>query len=52
MGAIDSDAHVLETPKTWAYLDGDNKCYTPFIVTQTHGPELKANDGKNTQQNY
>ena len=52
MGAIDSDAHVLETPKTWAYLDDDYKHYTPFIVTQTHGPEQKANDGKNTQQNY
>jgi len=52
MGAIDSDAHVLETTKTWDYLEGDDKRYTPYIVTQTHGPELKANDGKNTQQNY
>ncbi|NKB20877.1 MAG: amidohydrolase family protein [Alphaproteobacteria bacterium] len=52
MGAIDSDAHVLETTKTWEYLEGDDKRYTPYIVTQTHGPELKANDGTNTQHNY
>ena len=52
MGAIDSDAHVLETPKTWEYLEDDDKRYTPFIVTQTHGPELKANDGRNIQQKY
>ena len=52
MGAIDSDAHVLETSKTWEYLEEKDKRYTPFIVTQTFGPELKANDGKNTQHNY
>jgi predicted TIM-barrel fold metal-dependent hydrolase len=52
MGAIDSDAHVLETPKTWEYLDEENKRYTPYILSQTYGPELKANDGRNTQRNY
>jgi len=52
MGAIDSDAHVLETSKTWEYLEGNDKRYTPLIVTQTFGPELKANDGNNTQHNY
>ena len=32
MGAIDSDAHVLETPKTWAYLDDDNKLSATILM--------------------
>jgi len=52
MGAIDSDAHVLETPATWAYMQGDDRRYLPMIVSQTYGNEIAANDGKNIQRNY
>ena len=33
MGVIDSDAHILETSKTWDYLEGEDKRFTPFIGT-------------------
>jgi len=52
MGAIDADAHVLETPATWEYLEGDDRQYMPMIVSQTYGQEIKSNDGKNIQRNY
>ena len=52
MGAIDADAHVLETPATWEYMQGEDRRYLPMIVTQTHGNDIAANDGKNVQRNY
>ena len=52
MGVIDADAHVLETQLTWEYLEESEKQYTPLIVTQIYGPEVKANDNKNVQKNY
>lgn len=52
MGAIDADAHVLETPATWAYMQGEDRRYLPMIVTQSWGNDIAANDGKNIQRNY
>lgn len=52
MAVIDSDAHVLETPATWDFLAEEDKKYTPMIVSQTFGQDVKANDGVNTQKNY
>ena len=45
MGAIDADAHVIETVQTWSYLDGDERRYTPQLMTQSFGAELLSNEG-------
>ena len=45
MGSIDSDAHVIETPQTWAYMDETDRKYAPMQVTQTEGPESRGLHG-------
>ncbi len=37
MAIIDADAHVLETQKTWEYMEGAEKAYRPRIVTAQNG---------------
>ncbi|MDE0028723.1 MAG: amidohydrolase family protein [Deltaproteobacteria bacterium] len=37
MAIIDADAHVLETNKTWEYMEGAEKAYRPQIVTAQNG---------------
>jgi hypothetical protein len=44
LGAIDADAHVIETVQTW-YLEGDERRFTPQLMTQTFGGELPNNEG-------
>src|SRR5262249_43480240 len=45
MGAIDADAHVIETVQTWSYLEADERRFTPQLMTQTFGSELLSNEG-------
>ena len=45
MGAIDADAHVIETVETWSYLEADERRFTPQLMTQTFGAELRSNGG-------
>jgi predicted TIM-barrel fold metal-dependent hydrolase len=45
MGAIDADAHVIETVQTWSYLEGKEQRFTPQLMTQTHGEPLLSNEG-------
>jgi predicted TIM-barrel fold metal-dependent hydrolase len=45
MGAIDADAHVIETVQTWSYLDQDERRFTPQLMTHTSGAELLSNEG-------
>jgi hypothetical protein len=45
MGAIDADAHVIETVQTWSYLDGDEQRFTPQLMIQSFGSELLSNEG-------
>jgi predicted TIM-barrel fold metal-dependent hydrolase len=45
MGAIDADAHVIETVQTWSYLEGDERRYTPQLMTQSFGADLLSNEG-------
>ena len=52
MGAIDADAHVLETPATWEFMEGEDRRYMPAIVSQTFGTDRLANDRTNLQRNY
>ncbi len=34
---IDADAHVLETEKTWEYMEGSDRKYRPQVVGSTDG---------------
>ena len=52
MGAIDADAHVMETTRTWEYLEGDDRRFLPMIVSQTHGNTILANDATKVQNDY
>ena len=45
MGAIDADAHVIETVQTWSYMEGKDARFTPKLLTQIFGEELKSNEG-------
>jgi predicted TIM-barrel fold metal-dependent hydrolase len=45
MRSIDADAHVLETPATWAFLDGAEREHAPAIVRNEKG-EFWRIDGK------
>ncbi|HEU4345549.1 MAG TPA: hypothetical protein VFU31_28705, partial [Candidatus Binatia bacterium] len=33
MLSIDADAHVIETEKTWDYLEGNDRRYRPVAIT-------------------
>jgi predicted TIM-barrel fold metal-dependent hydrolase len=45
MGAIDADAHVIETVETWSYLEADEQRFTPQLMRQTFGADLLSNEG-------
>jgi hypothetical protein len=45
MGAIDADAHVIETVQTWSYLEGEERRFTPQLMTQSFGAALLSNEG-------
>lgn len=37
---IDADAHVLETEKTWEYMEGTDRQFRPQIVSTTYGSPI------------
>ena len=45
MATIDSDAHVLESPATWEFMDLEFKKHTPMVVTQQSGETKLGNSG-------
>jgi predicted TIM-barrel fold metal-dependent hydrolase len=45
MGSIDSDAHVIETPHTFSYIEEKDKKHTPMVVVQSSGATMHNNDG-------
>jgi uncharacterized protein len=45
MGAIDSDAHVIETLATFDYLDPEYRHLRPRIVRQVEGEHARSNEG-------
>jgi predicted TIM-barrel fold metal-dependent hydrolase len=45
MGAIDADAHVIETMATFDYIEPPYKHLKPRIVRQVEGEHVKSNDG-------
>jgi predicted TIM-barrel fold metal-dependent hydrolase len=46
MGYIDADAHVIESPETWAYIPEADKRYMPLLVNQVWGREVRAEHGR------
>jgi predicted TIM-barrel fold metal-dependent hydrolase len=46
VGFIDADAHVIESPLTWEHMADDDRRYTPILVSQTWGGEVKSNEGR------
>jgi predicted TIM-barrel fold metal-dependent hydrolase len=45
MAAIDSDAHVLETPETWRYLRENEQRHAPFVVVHKDDEYREAQSG-------
>jgi uncharacterized protein len=45
MGAIDSDAHVIETMATFDYIDPAYRHLRPRIVRQVEGEHARSNEG-------
>jgi predicted TIM-barrel fold metal-dependent hydrolase len=45
MGAVDADAHVIETVQTWGYLGDAERRFTPPLMMQTFGERLLSNEG-------
>ena len=50
MPTIDADAHVIETPRTWDYIEGPHKKYTPMVVTRSSGAEERGLQGNLVQE--
>lgn len=51
MATIDSDAHVLESPRTWEFIDKKFKQHTPMVVTQATGEAHYGTSG-NVMKEY
>jgi predicted TIM-barrel fold metal-dependent hydrolase len=45
MGAIDADAHVIETMATFDYIEPQYRHLKPRIVRQVEGEHVKSNEG-------
>lgn len=45
MGSIDADAHVIETPHTFSYIEEKDRKHTPMVVAQTAGVTNLTNEG-------
>ncbi len=45
MKTIDADAHVIETPYTFEFMDESEKSHVPLVVGQTSGPTKLSNEG-------
>ena len=51
MGSIDADAHVIESPLTWAHLAEEDARHAPLILDRSWGPNVKA-DGARAASQY
>ncbi len=45
MGAIDADAHVIETMTTFDYIDPEYRHLRPRVVRQVEGEHARSNEG-------
>jgi predicted TIM-barrel fold metal-dependent hydrolase len=51
MKTIDADAHVLETPYSWDFMEESEKAFTPMVVTYAAGQQKLSNEG-NVQKEF
>jgi predicted TIM-barrel fold metal-dependent hydrolase len=51
MPTIDSDAHVIESERTWSYLADNEKRFAPMVLQQHAGQFAQTNRG-NVQKEY
>jgi predicted TIM-barrel fold metal-dependent hydrolase len=50
LNVIDADAHVIEQPYTWSFMEEDERKYEPMIVNFASGPEQQGSNGNIQQQ--
>jgi predicted TIM-barrel fold metal-dependent hydrolase len=50
MGSVDADAHVIESPLTWAHVAEEDKSHTPLILDKSWGPDIKGLRGRPVSQ--
>jgi len=50
MGSIDADAHVIESPLTWAHIAEEDVRHTPLILDRSWGPNVKSNGARSASQ--
>jgi predicted TIM-barrel fold metal-dependent hydrolase len=50
VGFIDADAHVIESQLTWEHITEEDRKYTPIMVTQTWGAEVRSNEGRRASE--
>ncbi len=48
---IDSDAHVIEQPRTWAFMEPDEQSFVPMVVSHVSGAERRGAQG-NLQKEF
>ncbi len=51
MATIDADAHVLESPRTWEFIDKEYRRHTPMVVVQQTGETSYGTSG-NVMKEY
>jgi len=44
--AVDADAHVIETPLTFEYIEDKDRRFAPLVVNQIAGAEQRSNEGE------
>ncbi|HSR55600.1 MAG TPA: amidohydrolase family protein [Alphaproteobacteria bacterium] len=49
MTTIDSDAHVIETPATWAYMEGADRAHQPVTVSLPEGEAVEGRPKPQTE---
>lgn len=49
---IDADAHVLETERTFEFMDPADRRYTPTVLVQRGGQARQANDGTSHNEHW
>ena len=52
MRTVDADAHVLETERTFEFMDEADRQYAPTVLVQRGGASKVANDGSSHKEHW